>query len=32
MGYPDDDFAANQVISQRRPVDDVVSFVGFGDD
>jgi|TARA_Y100000310_G_C20609980_1_gene777493 nitroreductase len=31
MGYPDDDFAANQVVSQRRPVDDVVSFVGFDD-
>jgi nitroreductase len=31
MGYPNDDFAANQVISQRRPVHDVASFVGFDD-
>ncbi len=29
MGFPDDDFAANAVVSERRPVDDVVSFVGF---
>lgn len=29
MGYPDENFAANQVVSQRRPVDDVVSFLGF---
>lgn len=32
MGYSDDDFAANKVISHRRPVDDVVSFVGFDND
>ena len=30
MGFPDESFAANQVVSQRRPVDDVVTFVGFG--
>jgi nitroreductase len=29
MGYPDDDFAANQVVSHRRGVDEVASFVGF---
>ncbi len=29
MGYPQDDFAANAVVSTRRPVDEVVSFVGF---
>ncbi len=29
MGFPRDDFAANDVVSTRRPVDDVVSFVGF---
>jgi nitroreductase len=29
MGYPADDFPANAVVSQRRAVDDVVSFVGF---
>jgi len=32
MGYPADDFAANDVVSTRRPVDDVVSFVGFEQD
>jgi len=31
MGYPADDFAANEVVSQRRPVDDVVTFDGFAD-
>ncbi len=31
MGFPRDDFAANDVVSTRRPVDDVVSFVGFDD-
>ena len=30
MGYPMDDFAANDVVSTRRDVQDVVSFVGFG--
>ena len=29
MGFPKDDFAANDVVSTRRAVDDVVSFVGF---
>mgnify|MGYP001813556094 CR=1 FL=1 len=32
MGFPRDDFAANDVVSTRRPVDEVVSFVGYGDD
>lgn len=31
MGYPDDSFPANAVVSKRRPVDDVVHFVGFDD-
>jgi len=26
-----DEFAANDVVSTRRPVEDVVSFVGFDD-
>ncbi len=30
MGFPMDDFAANDVVSTRRDVDDVVSFVGYG--
>ncbi len=29
MGYPADDFSANDVVSQRRAVDEVVNFVGF---
>ncbi len=29
MGYPDDDFPANHVVSRRRPVEEVASFVGF---
>jgi nitroreductase len=29
MGFPADAFAANDVVSTRRPVDDVVSFVGY---
>ena len=32
MGYPADAFAANEVVSTRRRVDEVVSFVGFDDD
>jgi len=32
MGYPAGDFPANEVVSTRRPVDDVVTFVGFTDD
>lgn len=31
MGYPDDDFPANHVVSKRRPVAEVASFVGFPD-
>ncbi|MEM1249695.1 MAG: nitroreductase [Acidobacteriota bacterium] len=31
MGYPDETFPANAVVSRRRPVDDVVHFVGFAD-
>ena len=30
MGYPDDDFAANEVKSDREPVDSFVRFYGFG--
>jgi len=29
MGYPDDTFPANAVVSQRKSVDDAVVFVGF---
>ena len=29
MGFPNDSFSANHVVSHRRPVDDTVSFVGF---
>ena len=29
MGWPAQDFAANDVVSTRRPVDDVITFVGF---
>lgn len=32
MGFPQDDFAANDVVSTRRPVDEVVNFVGYQDD
>ncbi|MCB1748645.1 MAG: nitroreductase [Gammaproteobacteria bacterium] len=31
MGWPADDFAANAVVSTRRPVDEVVRFVGYED-
>jgi hypothetical protein len=31
MGYPDDDFAANSVRSDRQPNSDFVRYVGFGD-
>ena len=31
MGFPLDDFAANDVVSTRRDVNDVVRFVGFDD-
>lgn len=29
MGYPDDSFPANAVVSRRRPVEEVLNFVGF---
>jgi nitroreductase len=29
MGYPDDTFPANAVVSRRKPVDEAVVFVGF---
>ena len=32
MGYPADNFAANDVVSVRRPVDEVANFVGFDGD
>ena len=31
MGWPDDTFAANAVVSRRRPVDEAVRFIGFDD-
>ena len=31
MGWPDESFPANAVVSQRKPVDEAVTFVGFGD-
>jgi nitroreductase len=31
MGYPDDTFPANAVVSRRKSVDDAVVFVGFDD-
>ncbi|MEE2782491.1 MAG: nitroreductase [Pseudomonadota bacterium] len=31
LGYPADEFAANDVVSTRRDVDDVINFVGFDD-
>ena len=31
MGYPDDDFPANEVESERRPTQDVVTYLGFDD-
>lgn len=30
LGWPDDSFAANAVVSERRPVAEAVRFVGFG--
>ena len=32
MGYPEDDFAANDVKSVRRETDEIVTFVGFDED
>ncbi|MCL5041253.1 MAG: nitroreductase [Gammaproteobacteria bacterium] len=29
MGYPDEDFPANAVVSTRRPVEEVARFIGF---
>lgn len=29
LGYPDDDFPANQVKSERVPVDDITTWIGF---
>ncbi|MCC5811016.1 MAG: nitroreductase [Ectothiorhodospiraceae bacterium] len=29
MGYPDDSFPANGVVSKRRPVEEVANFIGF---
>ena len=31
MGWPDDEFVANDVKSHRRPVDEVATFIGFDD-
>ncbi len=31
MGYPDEEFPANAVVSRRRPVNDVARFVGFAE-
>lgn len=31
MGWPDESFPANAVVSERKPVDDTVVFVGFDD-
>jgi len=31
MGWPDEDFSANAVVSTRRPVEEVTRFVGFDD-
>ncbi len=31
MGYPDDSFPANAVVSMRKRVDEAVRFVGFED-
>ena len=31
LGWPDESFAANSVVSNRRPVDEVARFIGFDD-
>jgi hypothetical protein len=31
MGWPDEAFPANAVVSNRKSVEDAVRFVGFGD-
>lgn len=32
MGYPEESFPANAVVSRRKPVDEAVTFVGFDED
>ncbi len=32
MGYPDDSFPANAVVSRRKPVDEAAVFIGFDDE
>ena len=32
MGYPDNSFPANAVVSKRQPVEDVLTFVGFDEE
>ena len=32
MGWPSDDFAANDVVSERRATEEVVTYVGFDDE
>ena len=29
IGYPTDDFPANDIKSERRPTDDIVNYIGF---
>ncbi len=31
LGYPDDEFVANSVVSRRRPVENITRFIGFDD-
>jgi hypothetical protein len=31
LGWPDEDFPANAVVSERKPVDQAAVFVGFGE-
>jgi hypothetical protein len=31
IGWPDDNFEANSVVSRRRPVENLTRFVGFDD-
>lgn len=31
LGWPDDDFIANSVVSRRRPVENITRFIGFED-
>ena len=31
MGFPDDSFPANAVVSRRKPVDETATFLGFED-